>query len=655
MGQGQSGEPREVSTEQLSQELALKFASKCYTQLELYCFKEVFRSLQDEESGLRYWSEATLCRFLELPDALQCGSVMHQMVSNLAAFPFMTQAPAILTMEAMMRVVTILTERYSRVLKRGSKDRDRLLFQALAVFDRRASDAFEGLHVERNPSEPNEIPLIENPKGFDIDQPLNDDPDEEDDDDLAMAALDSLDAIDAIGFGERRQVLQSYAPTDNFLHLVELLLLIAPLSPQEKLKSYWGLLSDDQNLKGIREISHAIVASFGIEDRPGILYKSFKVVIPNSLPHLFAPLSPLFEHFLFQKDFDLSKRKRTSTGAATDPQSPTSPTTTTSPTSPTSVETTHHSGPPTLLEKPGEILNRFTLTQVSFFLSPSTLFHHLHPLYAGHTHGFSLGSFEQQVFTWHAPTLLLVSGTFLPADPTDSRERSFADTLPPRRLPSSASPGTRVIYGAYIPLPWKQTNRTCFGNDSTLLFQLHPVHDVFRASAVSQNYISYVTPTHSAVHPGINFGTPLPAKATGSSEAIPLGPVSLYLDSSLEFGVFTHNADGGGSFHPSVSPARSRTAGGSAGVRRRSSSILSPGAGPSKGDWQDRFEIESVEVWGFGGEKEAENKKQRQEFEDREARRRRDGITKTGDHEQDKEILKMAGLYGYGESGGSMG
>lgn len=64
-----------------------------------------------------------------------------------------------------------------------------------------------------------------------------------------------------------------------------------------------------------------------------------------------------------------------------------------------------------------------------------------------------------------------------------------------------------------------------------------------------------------------------------------LGAVSLALDSSFEYGVFTHDyGGGGGAFHGSKS-------------RRR--------------DWQERFEVESLEVWGCGGDEEAKIQRER--------------------------------------------
>jgi hypothetical protein len=108
--------------------------------------------------------------------------------------------------------------------------------------------------------------------------------------------------------------------------------------------------------------------------------------------------------------------------------------------------------------------------------------------------------------------------------------------------------------------------------------------------------------------------------------------VSLHLDDALEFGIFTHLSDGGGSFHPSKLPCR-------------------------KGkDWQDRFEILNVEVWGCGGDEVAELQRKEWAWQEREAEARRRINLGTGDQELDRELLKMAGIIGSeSRSGGSMG
>lgn len=70
-------------------------------------------------------------------------------------------------------------------------------------------------------------------------------------------------------------------------------------------------------------------------------------------------------------------------------------------------------------------------------------------------------------------------------------------------------------------------------------------------------------------------------------------------------------------------------------------------------EWQDVFEIEDIEVWGCGGEDEAEAQKKAWAWEEREALLRRQ-ITLGKDVEADRALLEMAGLIGQNRSGGSV-
>ena len=660
-----------IGVDQLEHDLTEAFATKCYSSLELYHFKEVFKTLAESQSGLRYWSEPTLCRFLELPDVLGVGPVINQMATYLGAFPFSSQAPAILTSNALLKVVTLMTGRYTKVLKRGKGQWMRIVYQSLAVYDRKSMQIRDG-----KDSRPDEDELLASKdadeatlsrtSGFSIDQPVGDDEELEDDDDITLAALDELDAIGVFQEAEKSNILRSIIPSDNFLKLLELLLLVAPLDAQQDLSMPASELTD-QRVTAIRQTAHNILSSFGIDKGPGVSYKTFKKVINTTLPHVFDGLGPLFEHFLFAKEIDLSRR----TPATSNPQSPTTPK---SPKALVTPKLPLKSLP--VLTQESEILTVPVLNQLSFFLKPNgdPVFHRLRSLYSGAEQGFSMGSFEKSVFNWQSPSILLIAGTRLPADPTGSRERTFADSLPHSRLPSSdastpASPASsthpppksdpvstqRLVFGAYIPIPWTQTHKHNFGSQDTLLFQLAPTHDVFRASALATDYIYFSKPPSSPVA-GLGFGSAAPGsalqQATSAAASISSptsashrhrsslsggfggggiftpGPVSLHLDDALEFGVFTHLASGGGSFHPSA-------------LRNA--------------DWQERFEIEAVEVWGVGGEEEMERQRKAWEWEEREAQRRRDVNMTKGDVEANRELLKMAGIISEERSGGSMG
>lgn len=549
---------------------------------------------------------------------------MFQMSSYLGAFPFPSQAPAILTYEALLKVVTILTERYGTVIKKRKREIwTRELYRSLAIHDRGLKPDTKDTGQSKN-IEPQGI-SGSGDKGFAIDAPEEDGEDDEDDDELVLAALESMDADEVFKHGEHSDVHHSIIPTDNFLKLVELLLLIAPIDAQESLSAFSGELTNER-IESLRRSASVILSSFGVSTtQPGITYRTFDTVVSTCLPYLFNGLNPLFEHFLFARDFDLSKRKPASS----------SPTIEKHPVIPQPKAALEP-----ILHEPGEILNLTILSQLSFFLKGSDLFRRLRPLYSGNTHGFSMGSFEKQSFHWRAPTILLVSGRLLDSEPSSTRERAFADSLPPKRYPSSTSFSSFstsedqvMTFGAYIPAQWKLTHKSCFGDSSTVLFQLSPTHDVFSASSYSEDYVYFNRPpTHPS---GLGLGTPVPHQsaslhASSSTTMFRPGPVSLHLDDALEFGVFTHLAEGGGSFHPSRLPGR----------RGR--------------DWQDRFEIDSLEVWGCGGDEVAEAQRKEWAFQEREAEARRRINLGTGDIDADRELLKMAGLIGQGRSGGSV-
>lgn len=353
------------------------------------------------------------------------------------------------------------------------------------------------------------------------------------------------------------------------------------------------------------------MGSFDPEGNAGISYPAYNSVLASSLPFMFDGLNPLFERLLFSNNMNLARRKDGTSGASLARAIPQGSDTSPSP----------------LLAEEGEILNLNILSQLSFFLKGDNIFRRLRPLYLGGEAGFSMGSFEQRVFNWRAPSILLVAGNRLPDNPHGSQQRAFADKLPPKRFVNGSTgnpPSEKVIYGAYLDVPWKRTNKEAIGGSETLLFQLEPIHEVFHASTISKDYAICTSA-------GISFGCPPPRSKAVSSlpSQLALGPVSLVLDDSLEFGAFTHDSAGGGSFHTSHTR--------------------------NKNNWQDRFEIVSLEVWGCGGDEEAEKQRAAWAFESREAEARKN--LKLGkDVTADRALLELAGLVGnHNASGGSMG
>ncbi|RSL55012.1 Restriction of telomere capping protein 5 [Fusarium duplospermum] len=607
MGQNLSDEqPQRRSHEELTHELAERFRSKCFTSLEFYSLKDVFKSLADQQDSIRYMKEDTIARYLEIPDILGASPVIFQMASYLGAFPFLQDAPVVLELPRMIMVIVIMTERYRTVLARGSSDRTKLLFRSLAVFDRKPSESDappDATQLDEPNGKDEKVQGNSHVAGFAVDQAGDevDDDDDDEDDDLVLTAFELLDVKEAVDQGHAPKFHSATVPTDNFRKLLMLLLLAAPLDPQESLSLYSPHVVGEQ-LEGLRATAECILASFvNAETSPGIKYSHFKNIIPVICPNLFRGFNGLFEHFLFSKNLDFSKHQN-------------------------DTPITKVAQP--LLTDSGEILNHNTLCQISLFLPGSDLFRRVRLLYSGNDAGFSMGSFQTKVFNWQAPTLLLVSGTRLGDIPEGGQEAAFAASLPTKRFPHG-SKSDQLTFGVYVREPWKHTHRECFGDSDTVLFQLEPIHDVFPASTINKDYVTFTkAPAH---HPMLSFGCPHPhpSQAHRKADMLHLGPVSLTLDDSFEFAVFNHDfTSRGGAF--------------------RSSSVR-------KFDFQERFQIESLEVWGCGGDAEARAQAERWAWEEREAEARRKINLGTGDIEADRALLEMAGLIGGARSGGSMG
>lgn len=618
MGQAHSEEVR--SKDDITAELAEKFARKCFEPLELYSFKDNFKSLADHQQSIRYLKEDSIARFLELPDTLNVSPVIFQMLSFMGAFPFLDDAPAVLGFEQMLICVAILTDRYSKILARGAATRRKLLFKSLAVYDRRLSEKGK---PEAGEAATSSGGGATHAPGFAVDAAgEEEDDDAPEDDELVLAAFSSLDVDDAFKAGDAHAATTHGAmiPTDNFRRLIMLLLLTAPLSPQESLSAYADRVHGSE-LEVLRNTAENVLSALvNVEESPGITFAQFRRVVPTNMPFLFYGFNALFEHFLFSRNLDLSKRKDSNSTSASPPAE--QHTQTPAPPAPPA--------PLPLLQETGSILNSTVVSQLSFFIPGQDLFHRLRLLYSGADAGFSMGSFETKVFNWRAPTLLLVSGIRLPeSDRPTGSEGVFADSLPPKRFPNgSADHRDRLVFGALIWEPWRASHRECFGGEGTLLFQLGPTHDVFPASVVNKDYAVFAKPP--TAFPGLSFGCP-PPRATQASRhpsVRALGPVSLVVDSSFEYGVFTHDyTSRGGAYAPSA-------------ARRF--------------DWQERFQVQDMEVWGCGGDDEARAQRERWEWEAREAEARRRINLGTGDQEADRSLLEMAGLIGANRSGGSM-
>ncbi|OJJ44619.1 hypothetical protein ASPZODRAFT_153531 [Penicilliopsis zonata CBS 506.65] len=663
MGVGQSTEAGAVSSpEQLSYLLAERFAMKCFTPLELTHFKDNFFSRANDQGGLRYWNEKILSDFLGVPDGddspgssahtspLDAGPVVFRMVSYLGAFPFQTTlAPSVLTFEAMVKVAVLLTERYGKVLRRGRRDRIRLLFGSLADVGRKESTSQAG-ERKTDDQQPDTFERS-HAAGFAIDGALNDeDPDgddDDDDDDLALAALESLDAIEVFKHDHRidKTVYEARISLDTFRRLLMLLLVIAPLKSLDDVSKYTVDLSPE-HMEEITADAECILRSFTVGDgKTGIGYKAFANIISSSLPYLFNPLTPLFEHLLFSKNLDLSQRRgRVDSAVATSPE-------------PAEIKVVEPPSPSVLatVMLPGSfestILNSSILAHLSFFLdfgpSERNLFLggvRLHPVFSTSAHGSSLTNFSHHVVTWKAATLLLLRG--VPVGGSSSESATADDT---------------ITIGAYLPHAW-ETSSTHTPSKSLdksaplpCLFQLSPTHILLpgNPSPSSSSSNLHISTAYFSNHTGISIGCAIPP-ASRSKHTPPTahGAGSLLIDTSLESAEF-HVAPVGhnGVFLPPATASPTVT-------MDRPTKI--------------KLDIYDLEIWGLVPSPEAakaadtplsaiDAQRANWDFEAREAERRRSVNLKLGGGgdsalQNARWLLETAGLVGDnagGRSGGS--
>jgi hypothetical protein len=533
-----------------------------------------------------------------------------------------------------IKVITILTGRYRKVLRRGNRDRAKLIFRSLAVFDRRASvvspsgrPSMKEIVDEQKPDEMLAAEAAANDSqpavgGFAVDMPANDDEDE-DDDDLALAALDSLDAIEVFKQDQiqriDRKMNHAMVPVNNFKPLLMLLLLFGGIKPQTNLPEYAESLNE-KSLKALDDAAEAIIATFEPDlEHKGIRYSNFVKVLSTTMPDMFEPLNALFEHFLFSKNINLSAHKGDTVRS-----------------SGSSIPRISMIHDPT--ESSSPILNDTLISQLSMSIhmgppnsTPTNIYAsnaRFDPLFSTATHGTSLSSFARHVTTWTSNTLLLLSGT------------------------SSTSPSQPITIGAYLPERWTDsTNKhsnpdlpTSTHLNHAALFLFSPRHAVFPSNPSNH----HIPTSYFSAKTGIALGCAIPPQPRSGNPIPPvLGPASILIDTDLCNAVFTHDLSAGqGAFVPDALLAEAQENG---NAKRGS-------LWPKK----TSIEIDSLEVWGVsfakGEEEETEVEKQRKrlDWEEREAERRR-GLGFEGDKDGARHLLEMAGIVGGNRSGGSMG
>ncbi|ANB15144.1 Rtc5p [Sugiyamaella lignohabitans] len=399
--------------------------------------------------------------------------------------------------------------------------------------------------------------------------------------------------------------------------LVALFSLLLPLVDYKPYESFDAVVErfEEASVKKLRKSAQSMVRSISADSNSKLIEditiscEEFREAILLAFPHVLEPLALIFDRLLYQQKSSTVPERRLSSS----PESPVQP---------EDVDTTKVKEPEKTVNSRIGLVTKLTTYAIrgQLYSTFGPMIQTMVKLYSGSEAGFSMRSFETKVFNWNAPSIFLISGRRV-ADATDikanSRIRSFNDQIPPVRAKNNRKSKT-VIFGAFVESPWRANSKECFGNESTVLTQLFPTHNVYKASKTNRHYAYF------SRGEGIGFGSPPPRNGKYSN----IGNISLVIESSFEFGVFRHFGPGG-SFEPGPSP---------------SEKIL---------EFEDRFVIEEIEVWGCGTEEHLAEQKLRWEWEEREAQNRRKiNVDSLG---EDRALLEMAGLVGkYSQSGGSV-
>lgn len=351
-----------------------------------------------------------------------------------------------------------------------------------------------------------------------------------------------------------------------------------------------------------------------------INYDQFNQVITTCFPNLIKPLEIIFSHLLYS-DKDLVKLDNIPSN--------------------TNNSITTDNDMIGLNFTPTRLMNAATFTQLTLMLrSQNFPITKLQKLYIGRENGFSIRSLQNKVFKWAAPTILLVSGMRI------TNDIEFATKKNPRyklflqdynklkdtdqKFNSIQLKKRKIILAVCILEPWRVTNKDFFGGNKTIIVRLSPTIEIYKSNSydIERDTMGGII-YFNTLGGGIGIGNDQPTIKSRKKQYNP-GNISLTIDNSLEFGSF-RNCGLGGTIQPG---------------------LLDQKRDETDQNYEIRFLIQDIEIWGCGGNKELEEQTRQLQWEENEAKRRQQVNLKS--LSEDRALLEMVGLVGQNQSGGSI-
>lgn len=241
--------------------------------------------------------------------------------------------------------------------------------------------------------------------------------------------------------------------------------------------------------------------------------------------------------------------------------------------------------------------------------------------------GFSMRSLELRIFKWQAPTIVIVRGKRVHKHTTrydkfaSEYPRYFLNDDPEANLTAFQRPREVLEYAAVVHEPWKHSNKQNFGDGKEQLVQLAPLFALFKATSSALVYFN-----NGGM--GIGVGANQPINKHGVQKYCPCD-VSLVVEANLEYGVFRHlaTATSTGSMYATTG-----------------------GAYKDDSNYEDRFVITDIEVWGVGSTLILDEQRRQWEWEEKMAEARKSiNVRNMG---EERAFLEMAGIIPQGGHGG---
>lgn len=642
MGQGQSKEisesPGDIILEKFTRkQITEYFTNRCqllFRPLEIKAIttKLDIKNLKEQTdvsiTDLAYVFQIIKCRDENVEDMNEnitnVLKIMCDSFKVIGKFPFIQDniASNDLTIDDLLKTAVFHTGRYKKVISLEF-DYLKLLFVSLSNIGKVNDDEKISTEDQKNGEEKEECFEVKVDKSVQLDS-INDISQK-----IRWNTLDSIKTFDNVDLDSL------YIEADKILQLFTFYLILSSIPEKGHGQMYEHFAKNISRWKTFENFGLAMIRYMNIDivgsniKTSKISYKEFERGITHGMPDVFVFLwSRLFKNSMISS-VNLASETRTPESKA-----------------PVSNEKENNR----LLKKKlpifkeSRLVNEASISLISMCLTNlgsniSVSVQNLVKLFTGSESGFSIRSLEQKIFKWQAPTLLIVSGKRIKQKTIhhNNRYQQF-DLEYPQYFRLNENPtkewqkeNDKITYAVIVNQPWKNSNKKNFGDENSIILNLHPRLDFYKSlhSQVLKGELIYF----NNLGMGLGFGNEQPINKTSVKKFMP-GNISLTIESNLEFSIFRH-----------ITTPNSNT---SSNFFQKSSQEE-----VQNQDFEDRFTITDLEVWGIGSTKELEEQRKQWKWEEKQAEARQSVNLKSLGEE--RAFLEMVGLVGnHGSSGGSV-